>query len=210
MNLKMNLNEDKILKKENYYLYYMSQKDIKDLKKIIWEKNDKKCPVLNKEIPLDKMVLDHRHKLKSEEPDKELGACREALEFRVNAMAGKIENMFKRYGFHKEDVSLPDLLRSIADYLERGSYKEPFEDSEIYFIHPNEVPKRKKISKRDLNLINKYYFYFYSRKRKIPKFIYETEESRRLLNEIKSWDKEKKKEADKFIKNLKNLKKDKL
>ena len=207
MNSKNLLKKDKILKKENYYLYYMSQKDIKDLKEIIWEKNNKKCPVLNKEIPLDKMVLDHRHKLKSEEPDKELGACREALEFRVNAMAGKIENMFKRYGFHKEDVSLPDLLRSIAGYLERGSYKEPFEDSEIYFIHPNEVPKRKKISKRDLNLINKYYFYFYPRKRKIPKFIYETEESQRLLNEIKNWDKEKKKEVDKFIK---NIKKDKL
>ena len=209
MNLKMNLNEDKILKKENYYLYYMSQKDIKNLKEIIWKKNNKKCPVLNKEIPLNKMVLDHKHKLKSEESNKELGACREALEFRVNAMAGKIENMFKRYGFHKEDVSLPNLLRSIADYLERGSYKESFEDSEIYFIHPNEVPKRKKISKRDLNLINKYYFYFYPRKRKIQRFIYETEESQRLLNEIKSWDKEKKKEADKFIKNLKNIKKDK-
>jgi hypothetical protein len=37
----------------------MKQADIKILKEKIWKQNNCKCPVLNKEIPLDKMVLDH-------------------------------------------------------------------------------------------------------------------------------------------------------
>jgi hypothetical protein len=45
----------------------MKQKDIKILKEKIWLENDKKCPVLGKEIPLEKMTLDHAHK-RNDEP----------------------------------------------------------------------------------------------------------------------------------------------
>ena len=147
------IDHDRIIKKENYYIYYMRVQDIKNLKEKIYYLSPI-CPILNKEYPINKMVIDHEHKLKSEEPDNKKGAVRDMIEFRANAMLGKIENMWKRYGFHKdEDLNLPDVLRSMADYLEANHYNENYEDSELYFIHPNEVPKRKKITKRDQNLI---------------------------------------------------------
>ena len=40
----------------------MKGKDIKPLKEKIWKENGEQCPVLAKHIPLDKMVLDHKHK----------------------------------------------------------------------------------------------------------------------------------------------------
>jgi len=179
----MELDPKKIQEKEDYYLYYMSQSDIKKLKEKLYKEYDGKCPVLKKEIPFDKMVLDHKHKLKSEEPDKEKGACRIHLEFRVNAMSGKIENIFKRYGFHKEDLSLPDMLRNIADYLDKGSYRDTYQGKPLYYIHPNEVPRRKKVSKRDLKKIHKWYFVIKPRAKKLPNFTYENEEFLRLLEE---------------------------
>ena len=194
----MNLKQEKLIDKGDHYFYYMSQNEIKDLKEYIWMENKKHCPILKKEIPLDKMVLDHKHKLKSQEPNKIDGACRNSLEFRANAAAGKIENIFRRYGFHNEDLSLPDMLRNIADYLENSSYKidsskidnfAKLEQKEIYFIHPNEVPKRKKVSKRDLNLLKKWWPILKPRSKKEPKFIYETEEFQRLFDQAKELNK---------------------
>jgi hypothetical protein len=123
----------------------MKQQDIIVLKEKIWIKNNKKCPVLNKEIPLNKMVLDHAHKLKSEEPSIGKGTVRESLEFRVNGICGKIENAFKRYGLDKE-IDLVSFLRNAADYFEKGSYQD---EEGNYYIHPSEVQKekKKKISK---------------------------------------------------------------
>lgn len=155
-------------------LIYMKPKDIKILKEKIWKQNNKKCPILGKEVPLDKMVLDHKHKLKSEAPDKVRGAIREALEFRVNALAGKIENGFKRFGLDKiQDYDLPTFLRNMADYLENGSYCEIIEGTakieEVYYIHPKEVPKREKVSLSRWKRIAKYYLDIHPRKKKIPK-----------------------------------------
>lgn len=130
----------------------MKQKDIKPLKEKIWKENGRKCPVLDVEIPLDKMVLDHKHKLKNELPDEVKGAIRTSLEFRVNALFGKIENQMKRLGLDK-DYDLPTLLRNGADYLENGSYI----DSGKVYIHPNEVPKEKTLGKRVFNKIAKLY-----------------------------------------------------
>jgi hypothetical protein len=198
-----NLDEKRLVDKDEYYLYYMKQNELKKLREFYSQDDKIFCPVLKKWIKIEESVVDHKHKLKLQESDLGAGHVRAILEYRVNAMAGKIENMYKRYGFHKENISLPELLRNIADYLESEPIKFKKDNKNVYLIHPNEVPKRKKISKRDLNLLKKYYFYFYPRKKKFPKFIYENEETQRLLKEIKSWDKDKKKEADKFIKNLK-------
>ena len=181
----MEFNPEKIYKKENYYLYYMSQSDLKKLREYFAKNNKIFCPILKKEIDIEKSVVDHQHKLKSEEPDKNKGQVRAILEFRANAIAGKIENMYKRYGFHKEDISLPDLLRNIADYLESDPIKFQKDNQDVYLIHPNEVPKRKKISKRDFNLIKKWWSVLKPRSKKEPKFTYETEEFLRLLEKAK-------------------------
>ena len=142
----------------------MKQPEIKILKEKIWRLNDKQCPVLQREVPLDKMVLDHIHKRKADLYDVDKGTIRTALEFRVNAFFGKIENAYKRYGL-KDEMSLAELLRKGADYLEEPPYTEDGE----YFIHPNEVPKRDKVKKSEFNRVKKYYFLIYPNRKKMIK-----------------------------------------
>jgi len=143
----------------------MKQKDIKPLKEKIWLENDKKCPILDVEIPLDKMVLDHIHKLKNESYSETKGTIRTSLEFRANAFFGKMENAFKRYGLDK-DYELSDLLRKAADYFDKGAYQD---EEGNYYIHPNEVPKDPKVSKRNYNKLKKVYKES-GRKKKFPDF----------------------------------------
>lgn len=133
----------------------MKQKDIKSLKEKLWLKNGKKCPLLGIEVDLDKMALDHIHKLKSEDPDEQKGTVRNAIEFRANAMEGKIVNNWKRYfgaDESKHPISLPDFLRNLADYLEKGAYSD---EEGNYYVHPTEVPKDPKVSKRNYNKLKK-------------------------------------------------------
>ena len=81
----------------------MKQSDIRILKEKIWLQNDKKCPVLDVERPLDKMCLDHIHSRISDEYGTHVGTCRTSLDFRVNAVLGKLENAVKRTGLDKEE-----------------------------------------------------------------------------------------------------------
>lgn len=144
----------------------MKQKDIKPLKEKIWEKNGKKCPILNKEMPLEKMVLDHAHKRKDEEYSPTKGVIRFALDFRANAILGKIENSIKRTGLDKEeDFNICDFLRNMADFLEKGAYEE----DGIYFVHPNEVKKEPLLSKKNYNKLKKEYEKS-GKKKKFPEF----------------------------------------
>ena len=188
--MSFNIQELKLINKDNYYLYYMSQSELKELRKHFAKNNKIFCPILKQEIPLEKSVVDHKHKLKSEDPDKDKGQVRQLLDFRSNAAAGKIENIYKRYGFEKLGVSLPDLLRNIADYLESEPITFEKEDKKIYLIHPNEVPKRKKVSKRDFNLIKKWWVVLKPRSKKEPRFTYESEEFLRLLEKAKELNEE--------------------
>lgn len=143
----------------------MKQSDIIVLKEKIWSDNNFKCPVLNKEVPLNKMVLDHAHKLKSELVDIDKGTIRNSLEFRVNAICGKIENNFKRYGLDRE-IDLVQFLRNAADYFEKGSYKD--EDGN-YYVHPNEVSKPKKL-KFSKNCYNKLIKKMFQANKKLPDY----------------------------------------
>ena len=147
----------------------MKQKEIKELKTVLWEENKKVCPLLGIEVELDKMALDHIHKLVSEEPSEQKGTIRDAIEFRANAMEGKITNNWKRYfgaDESKHPISLPDFLRNLANYLEEGAYED--KDGN-YYIHPNEAPKIKKLSKRNFNKLKKEYG-LSNQKKKFPDF----------------------------------------
>lgn len=132
----------------------MKQKDIKILKEKIWLQNNKKCPLLNIELPLESFALDHIHRLKSEENSINKGVIRNSIEFRANAMEGKISNNWKRYFGADEDkhpISLPNFLRNLADYLEKGAYCETLDNEDTYYIHPNEVAKEPKLMKSSYN-----------------------------------------------------------
>jgi len=142
----------------------MKQKDIKPLKEKIWLSNDKKCPVLGKEIPLDKMTLDHAHKRNDEDYAHDKGVIRTALDWRANAILGKVENAIKRTGLsYDEDFDLPTFLRNAADYFEAGPYID--ENGDMH-VHPSEVPKEPKLTKQSYNRLKK----VYDKKAKFPEY----------------------------------------
>ena len=150
-------------------LKQLKQKDIKPMKEKLWKENNKICPLLGIEVELDKMTLDHIHKLASEEPSEQKGTIRNAIEFRANVIEGKITNIWKRYfgaDESKHPIDLPSFLRNLADYLENGAYRD--EDGN-YYIHPTEKPKPKKLSKRNYNKLAKEYK-LTGRKKKFPEF----------------------------------------
>ena len=135
--------------------------DIKPLKEKWHTEQNGICPILKKEYPLDKFVIDHLHKLKSEEAGIDgKGCCRSAIEFRANALEGKITNNFKRLGLDKE-IDLPSFLRNLADYLENNHLQD-----DILYIHPNEKPKESTVSKKNYNKLKK----VYSGKAKFPEY----------------------------------------
>jgi len=153
----------------------MKQKDIKPLKEKLWIRNDRKCPVLDKEVPLDKMVLDHAHKRNDEEYSEFKGVCREALEFRVNSVLGKLENSLKRTGLSsEEDFNISTFLRNAADYFEAGAYVD---NEQNMYIHPNEVKRLPDVSKRNYNKLKK----VYDKKAKFPEY----PKSKKLTKKLK-------------------------
>lgn len=126
--------------------------DIKELKERWHKEQGSICPILKKEIPSEKMVVDHLHRLKSEEQGIDgKGCCRGAIEFRANALEGKITNNFKRLGLDKE-IELPLFLRNLADYLEENRLNDS-----LLFIHPTEKSPEKKLSKKNYNKLAKEY-----------------------------------------------------
>ena len=132
-------------------LKQVSYKELKDIKKELLEEQGYICPISQKPLKMDKeAVVDHKHKLFKDQPLGEDGAglIRGILDFRVNAWEGKVFNSFKRLGLHKFDASLPDMLRRLADYLEKETTN---------YIHPAEKPKEKKLGKRKFNKIAKLY-----------------------------------------------------
>ncbi len=114
------------------------------------------CPILKIKLTSEDSVVDHKHRQrKSDEINEENGGLiRGILNRFANIYIGKIENNYKRYGLHKY-ISLPDLLRNIADYIENPPlYKDKL-------IHPTERYPEKKLGKREFKkfkdyLINKY------------------------------------------------------
>ena len=75
----------------------LKQKDILPLKAKLHKQNNGKCPLLGITVDLSNMTLDHIHKLKSESYAVDKGTIRNAIEFRANALEGKITNNWKRY-----------------------------------------------------------------------------------------------------------------
>jgi len=144
----------------------LKTKEIKGLKEKLLAQNDNICPLLGIEVPADKTVLDHIHKLKSDPYAIDKGTIRNAIEFRSNALEGKISNNWKRYfgaDESKHPISLPNFLRNLADYLEVGAYSE----DDTYWIHPTEVPKAKKVKKTSFNKMLKAFKQKYPKK-KVP------------------------------------------
>ena len=108
------------------------------------------CPILRKEVPYDKIALDHKHKRKGDPagPNGD-GLCRGVVQLQANALEGKIINNFKRLGLEKH-IDICSFLRNLADYLEHPPIPQ-------IYIHPNEEKKPPKIKKNWFNKLNKQY-----------------------------------------------------
>lgn len=135
-------------------LTQLKQSELKELKRQLHDAQGNICPLLKIKVPLDEMVVDHKHKLKSNPagPNGD-GLVRGAIEFRANAMEGKISNNWKRYyggDESKHPITLSDYLRNLADFLENPPCEQKY-------IHPSEKPKVKKLGKRVFNKIAKLY-----------------------------------------------------
>lgn len=143
-------------------LKQITQKEFKELRFTQYLKQKSICPILKHKIEYKDAVFDHRHRIKSEKLGEDgKGLLRGVIHFQANSFEGKVTNAFKRYGLHKFNISLPDILRNLANYIE----KPPMIPE---YIHPKERPKAKKLGKRDFNRIVKYYFQMFPRKRKLP------------------------------------------
>ncbi len=153
---------------ESGELIQLQVKDKHDFRQKWLSKQKNICPILKQKIKFKDSIIDHRHKLKSDELGGEegLGLVRGILHFSCNAWEGKVVNSFKRTGLSKK-ISISDALRNLADYLDKE--KEPI-ISPIY-IYPGEEPreKKKELGKRAYNRVVKHYFSVYPRKRKLPK-----------------------------------------
>lgn len=138
--------------------------DIKTLKEKWYLEQEQICPILKKGFNLEKMVLDHYHATNSDTiGENGKGCCRGVIEFRANSLEGKITNNFKRLGLDK-DIDLPTFLRNLADYLENNHLND-----DILYVHPTEVRKEPKLSKRQYNKLQKLYLKS-GKKKKFPEF----------------------------------------
>lgn len=129
----------KKVKEPERILIQMKQSELYDWKKLQHENQGNFCPLLGVEVPLDQMVVDHKHRTKAEKlGENGCGLIRGVIQFQANVLEGKISNGFKRYGLHKLGVSLPTFLHNLADYLDAGTTN---------LIHPSEKIKPLKIQK---------------------------------------------------------------
>lgn len=74
-------------------------------------------------IKITKPVLDHLHANNQH--------CREVLQNEVNAFEGKVVNSYKRMLGHLTDKPIYEVLRNLADYIERNE-KIPEEEQVIH------------------------------------------------------------------------------
>ena len=142
---------------EDYsHLTFLKQKDLKSFRESLLREQGGKCLVSGRTS--DRMALDHAHirRLKLS------GMIRGVLDANINVYVGKIENSASRCGINQKEI--PNLLRSIADYLERP-------DTNV--IHPSEIKHFKPvelIQKSEYNKIVKHAKVLFPRMKKIPPY----------------------------------------
>lgn len=145
----------------------INHRELKELRYKQWQKQNEICPILKRRIKYEDAVFDHRHKRKDEEIGVDgKGLLRGVIHKNANVFEGKALKLFRRYGLYKFDMPLPELLRSIAEYIERY----PMWLDNIRYIHPDERQKPKMLGKRQYNKIKKFYFKMYPKRKKIPEY----------------------------------------
>ena len=112
----------------------LKAKDLKKFRSFVLKKQKGKCLICGNKPK--RPCLDHSHKKRI----KGTGLVRGVVCSNCNIMIAKAENNCTRYGFSQE--VLPQILRSIANYLERPH---------LPYVHPSEAPPKKKLTKKSYN-----------------------------------------------------------
>lgn len=101
-------------------IVHLKLSDREKLIEVLKKRNNGKCPVLK--FKSDNMVIDHihRHSKKVCVCADNGGFVRGLIDNGVNCLLGVIENNYSRYV--TKNISLPTLLRNLADYIESGAF----------------------------------------------------------------------------------------
>lgn len=94
-------------------------KDVSEVRKKLWESQDKKDAVTGVDLEFKDSVTDHDHQTQF---------VRAILHRQVNSFIGKLENNFIRMIRWWYKGTLPEFLRQCADYLEKNHPRE--------YLHP--------------------------------------------------------------------------
>jgi hypothetical protein len=122
-------------------MYQLKSKDVPVYReKILNEDQNGRCAICGNipKIP----CLDHHHKKRV----KGTGQIRGVVCSNCNVFLAKSENNAVRYGISHDE--LPDILRSMANYLERKQYE---------LIHPSEKTQEPKLQKTSYNVLKRVY-----------------------------------------------------
>lgn len=114
----------------------LKSKDISKLREKWIKLQNYRDPLFNESPSLgakiERPTLDHQHWGN--------GNCRAVLDYNSNQALGKIESMWKRFGYKYGREGLPAFLRRVAIYLEEDYSKNP--------VHPKHIQTLKKRFKR--------------------------------------------------------------
>lgn len=98
------------------------------------------CPVLKVKMKRSgaiRPVLDHCHSLPSFSDDpSQCGRIRGVISQAANTFLGYVEKYYRKYCEKHTDESLPDILRNLADFLDRDFSENP--------VHHIEIDKHRK------------------------------------------------------------------
>lgn len=95
-------------------------KEVKEIRSKLAEDQQGIDPILGVPFPDGKLCLDHDH-------DKQ--NVRAALHLQTNAFEGKVTNAYTRCLKWLTDVPLPEILRNLANYLEKDYSENPYHPS---------------------------------------------------------------------------------
>ena len=109
----------------------LKSKDVSRVREEILAEQNGRCWICGQKP--DAPCLDHHHIKRV----KGTGRIRGVLCRACNVFLGKSENNATRYGI--QQVDLPDILRAMADYLQKPQYK---------MMHHSEAPKKPKLQKK--------------------------------------------------------------
>lgn len=129
---------------------FLKYSEIKEFREQLAAEQDHTCPISGEVLTEENSVLDHKHRLfKNQElGDEGGGLCRGTILNTVNSWEGRVFSSYRRAGLHKLNATLPELLRGLADYLEKD---------ELRVVHPTEREKPDKLGKRRFKQLSKLY-----------------------------------------------------